>query len=353
MSESESPDLPATVEAELVESPRAFEPSPIALLSPDEFLRRVELAKLEIQRLQILKKEILVEGVDYGTIPGTERKDKDGNKVANDSLYQPGVQKLNQLYGYRAVYRVERLLGDGITTPPLGYLIECDLVDSGGNIRSTGLGESSIWEKKHRYRYASQECPHCKVEAIFRGKNRETKEPDGTYFCGSYKGGCGANFKTPDEIALIEAQAQMQENPDPFDMGNTLLKMAAKRAKEGATVDAHAASGLFSQDPGGDLPPADESRAAERHQGGAQTTAAPRRAPDEGAPDEGLASAAQVTLMRGKTKARLAKLNLKEDEADGFESVVAGVFSVAGYPQIPKARVTEALDEIDKLELLG
>lgn len=353
MSEPESSDLPATVEGEVVESPRAFEPSPIALMSEDEFLLRVELAKLEKKRLQTLKKEVLTPGVDYGTIPGTEKKGLNGEKLPNDSIYQPGVQQLNLLYGYRARLHYCREVGDGITAPPIGYVVDCDILDSNGFIRASGLGSANSWEKKHRYRYANRTCPHCQNDSIIPAKNFDTGKAEG-YVCWKKRGGCNRKFKTDEEIEGIESQPLMSENPDPHDLDNTLLKMAAKRATAAATVAAHAASGLFSQDgEDGTIPPDAESRAATNHQGGTTTTAPRGRAPDEGAPDEGFASSAQVTLMRGKTKARLADLGKPEGLAGDLEAYVAGIFSVQNYDQIPKAHVTEALNEIETATVDG
>ncbi len=348
MSESESGDLPATVDAEFVASPQAFEPSAIELLSPQEFDRKVGLLKLKKERLQTLKRELLDRDVDYGTIPGTERRDKDGDKVPNDGLYQSGCQILNLACGFRPIPRYNRIIGDGLAEPTISYVVEVDLVDANGVVVATGLGSANSFEKKHRYRYANRTCPHCQNDSIIPGKNFDTGKSEG-YVCWKKRGGCNMTFKTKEEIEQIESQPLMSENPDPHDLDNTLLKMAAKRATAAATVAAHAASGLFSQDgDDGTIPTDDEQRAAASHQGGAAKTAPRGRAPDEGAADPGLASQGQVTLMRGKTKARLAELEQDAGLAAEFESGIAALFSVENYAELPKSRVTEALSRISE-----
>jgi hypothetical protein len=81
------------------------------------------------------------------------------------------------------------------------------------------------------------------VGQIIKGK----AEFGGGWLCWAKKGGCGA--KWPDGAPEIEQQ-QVGDvaNPDPYDLENTLVKMAKKRAHIDAALTGTASSDLFTQD---------------------------------------------------------------------------------------------------------
>ena len=89
-------------------------------------------------------------------------------------------------------------------------------------------------------------CPSCGKATIGRSK----EEYGGGYFCNKNNGGCGSSFKKGSEGAreLDGQQSGPVENPDPFDLANTLLKMAKKRSLIDATLQATRSSDLFTQD---------------------------------------------------------------------------------------------------------
>lgn len=109
-----------------------------------------------------------------------------------------------------------------------------------------GGGAANSWEKKHRYRGSNRTCPSCGCEGTIRRSGFE-KDGDKGWYCHRKEGGCGANFHSTDP-AITEQQAGQRENPDPWDVENTLLKMANKRAQVDATLRVTATSGLFTQD---------------------------------------------------------------------------------------------------------
>ncbi len=83
-------------------------------------------------------------------------------------------------------------------------------------------------------------CPKCNKPNI--RKSRESG-----WYCWTKTGGCGAVYRDGD--AAIEGQAMGQKpNPDVADTVNTILKMAMKRAKISATINAISASEFFTQD---------------------------------------------------------------------------------------------------------
>ncbi len=186
-----------------------------------------------VQAVQKLMKD----GQDFGAIPGTTKP----------TLLQPGADKLNNLFGLVPRFFVnsseedwagERHAGE----PFFGYTVTCQLY-RGDYLMGEGLGSCNSWESKYRFRKSERVCPSCRKDSIIKGN----KEYGGGWLCFKKKGGCGAKFKDGDPI--IEAQIVGKvNNPDIFDQVNTILKMANKRAKIAATLNATSAHEFFTQD---------------------------------------------------------------------------------------------------------
>ena len=241
-------------------------PLALAGLSDDEFDRR--LAALDTMRTRVarMQRALMVLDVDYGTIPGTPKP----------TLLKPGAEKLCQAYGLAADFTPERITGDGVTAPALAYQTRCQLHlgSLDGQVVAVGYGSANSWERKHRYRNAELACPECGNTA---GTVKRSKKEPGWY-CWAKIGGCGATFR-PDDTRVRDQVVGQVDNPDPWDLDTTLLKMAEKRAFVDATLRATAASGLFTQDVE-DLPrdPRTEPEAPEperptRHEDGLNGTA--------------------------------------------------------------------------------
>lgn len=180
----------------------------------------------------------MVEGTDYGTIPGTNDK-----KV----LLKAGAEKLLTLFGlcprFSIVEKIEDWTGANHAGEPLFYYIyRCSLYRN-GELMAEGDGSCNSWEKKYRYRKAERVCPHCGAAAIIKGK----AEYGGGYICFAKKGGCGAKFS--DGNAAIENQETgMVANTEVADIINTIQKMSVKRSLVSACLLAVNASEFFSQD---------------------------------------------------------------------------------------------------------
>ena len=162
----------------------------LAALPEDEFQRRMQVLQQGRQRVQQIKEALMVQGTDYGLIPGT------GDKP---TLLKPGAEKLAEFYRLAAEMRVQERHGDGMVAPLICYVVECrlHLANTDGPVVATGWGVCSNWERKYRYRG--------------RG-DRQT------------------------------------ENTDPYEQMNTILKMAEKRAFVDGVLRATASSALFTQD---------------------------------------------------------------------------------------------------------
>lgn len=162
--------------------------------------------------MQQMAKEIMRKDADYGVIPGT------GDKP---TLLKPGAEKLCALFGLRPVFVVVREVEDwdkGI----FYYWYKCQLL-SGDRIVGEGEGSANSKEKKYRWRtvYDNKATPEEKRLGrleVRQGRNNS-----------SYK------------VYVIE-------NTEPFDLVNTLQKMAQKRALVAATLIVTSASDFFTQD---------------------------------------------------------------------------------------------------------
>jgi len=208
--------------------------SALAVLSDDDFELLIKQAARSRQRLIRVQREAMQKGVDWGTIPGTQ----------NPTLLKPGAEILIAMVGGVAKYIVRKSEGDGKETPAIRYEVECQVWDTRNEFQlGVGYGACNTHERKYRYRRARLTCPECGKQAI--AMNRKTS----VYFCSARDGGCGKNFAPGSkEAKVLRAFPVVEENPDPWDLDNTMLKMAKKRAKVDAALDVAKASGTFTQD---------------------------------------------------------------------------------------------------------
>ncbi len=183
----------------------------------------------------------LVEGVDYGTIPGT----------AKPTLLKPGAEKLVRLLGLRDEYEIEA--HEDWDKPLFHYSVRCRLTHlATGHVITYGVGECNSMEGRYRWRQGKKRCPECYGETIIKGK----AEFGGGWLCFRKQGGCGEKFDQNDP-AITSQPAGRIENDDIYSQVNTILKMAKKRALVDAALSAGRLSDVFTQDledmPGPDI----------------------------------------------------------------------------------------------------
>lgn len=184
------------------------------------------------QALVELTRSVLKPDVDYGVIPGTGKK---------PSLWKPGAEKLCAFFGLGVELAIEGKREDwehGL----FYYRYSCTITRNGFMV-AKAEGSCNSREKKYRYRKAERECPKCGAAAIIAGK----KEYGGGWLCWDKKGGCKAKF-TENDPAIIGQPSGDVENTEPFELVNTIQKMAQKRAHVAATLLAIGASEFFTQD---------------------------------------------------------------------------------------------------------
>lgn len=160
--------------------------------------------------IQEVMRAVMREGVHYGVIPGTDKP----------TLYKAGAEKLCLTFHIADEYRSEDLS----TSEVIRYRVTCvGRHQQTGVDLGSGIGEASTGEEKYRWRRAV-----CKeeFEATPVGMKRV-----------KYSRGRNNSFYTQDQVRT-----------EPADLANTVLKMAAKRAKMAMVLNVLAASDAFTQD---------------------------------------------------------------------------------------------------------
>ena len=200
-----------------------------------EFQEKLAQLSAGVARVELIKTTLMIEGVHFGTIPGTQKP----------TLYQPGAQLLGMVFGLRATFVQDVEYGDGLSAPDIRCRSLCELHmgDTSGLIVGTGNGAANTWEAKHRWRRGDRACPSCGVEgAIIRAKYGQKG-----WLCYIKKGGCGTEYPL-DDRAIQDQQVGDVENENPHDLENTVIKVAEKRAYVGAMLRTTASSGTFTQE---------------------------------------------------------------------------------------------------------
>lgn len=191
---------------------------------------------MRVAQLDQFYREVMQEGTDFGKIPDTDKP----------TLYQPGAQMLDQIFGYVPTFEVtaSSTIDWHRPIPFFHYIVVCRLVSRrSGEVVAEGIGSCNSHEDKYRWRNAKRVCPDCKLETIIKGK----QEWGGGWLCFKKSGGCGSKYR--DGEAIIEDQVVGRvENEDTASLENTVSKMAQKRAHIAATLNATGASRIFTQD---------------------------------------------------------------------------------------------------------
>lgn len=184
----------------------ALRESAAMIMSPQE-------ARQQLRQLQEFVQAVMVEGVDFGKIPGA------GDKP---TLLKSGAEKLNEVYGYAPHVVILDKIEDWKAQPSFfNYTVRCDLVSKRtGCIVAQGVGSCNSMEVKYRYR----------TEKAWDGR------PSGDGW---------EQKKTKGGKPYWQRRTINEETAD---LANTILKMAKKRALIDATLSATRSSELFTQD---------------------------------------------------------------------------------------------------------
>lgn len=191
---------------------------------------------MRVRQLDEFYRDVMQDGTDYGVIPGTQKP----------SLYQPGAQMLDQIFGLVPSFEVvpTSVIDWQRPIPFFHYIVRCRLLSrKTAELVAEAIGSCNTHEDRYRWRTAKRLCPACNLETIIKGK----QEYGGGWLCFKRNGGCGAKYRDGD-TAIEGQQAGRVENEDTASLENTVLKMAQKRAHVAATLNATGASRIFTQD---------------------------------------------------------------------------------------------------------
>lgn len=319
-----------TANAEIVTAPPA-PAAPLAISSRATIMKASIEADMEQRAL--LKEYIklnMVEGTDYGTIPGTPKP----------TLYKPGAEKLCDLYRCEPDIQITDRVQDwdkGFFHYEFKYTLKAR---DTGYVHAVGVGSCNTREGRYRWRKAERTCPDCKQPAILK-----SKFDDGGYYCYGKKGGCGAKFADGDP-AIEDQPTGKVENDDVFTFVNTVLKMAKKRAHVDAAIALARCSDMFTQDvedmQHDDEPPARRAAPSER--------SAPRETQRAAPKQETPSDPEDYVIPLGKSKGK--KLREMGDEALVWfaENIKHPAFKAAAGDALEKRiqKQARAFDEATK-----
>jgi len=171
----------------------------------------VTTIKSRVQLVQHVMRETMKNGIHYGTIPGTPKP----------TLFKPGAEIIGLSFQLAPRYTTHDL-----SRPPelIHYRVSCELYHQvSGDYIGSGQGEASSDEEKYRWRKAI-----CKEEFEATPEDRRRTK---------WAKGKGGSVYTIEQVRM-----------EPADIGNTVLKMATKRAFIDAIRTASGCSDMFAQD---------------------------------------------------------------------------------------------------------
>lgn len=178
-----------------------------------------ESVKRQVGLIQETMSEVMTKGEHFDTIPGTNKP----------ILLQPGADKLNLVFRLSPEFHITESVRD---KEFISYTVRCDLYHIPSDARvASGYGSCNCRESKYRYRFQNtgQQVP------VSYWQNRDRQILGGAQYA-------------PRKTNGIWYICEQVENDNPWDLDNTLLKMACKRAKIAATLNATAAYDIFVQD---------------------------------------------------------------------------------------------------------
>lgn len=191
----------------------------------EEYAMSLEGLLSQVRLIQNVMQKVMKEDEHYGIIPGTNKP----------TLLKPGAEKLCLTFRLDPDYDIIREVRE---RDFIAYTVLCRLrhIPTGQQV-ATGIGSCNSRETKYRYRSENTGKPVPK-------EYWDTRDP-------SILGGPQYRPRKKDGKWVIFEQV---ENDNPWDLDNTIIKMACKRALVAATLNATAASDIFTQDVE-DMPP--------------------------------------------------------------------------------------------------
>ena len=164
-------------------------------------------------------KSVMVKGIDYGTVPGTNK----------DSLFKPGAEKLARFFGLRTRSTIMNVVSsDDPDAPYYTVTVKTEILRGNSDVViSDGLGTASTLEDRYASRWVTEaKLPKDIEKSTLAFRIKDSKFGKGTYTEYLWKPTLGEHFFQRE----------------------TVLQMADKRSYVAAVRKATAASMIFTQD---------------------------------------------------------------------------------------------------------
>lgn len=264
--------------------------------SGDMFLpaMRIEQAVTRYNAVLEFTKEIMKDGKDFGTVPGSDKP----------CLLKPGAEKLCSFFGFtprfEIVEKAEDWTGADHGGEPFFYYHYRAQLWRGDYLLGEAEGSCNSMESKYRYRWVSEDqIPANMQKSQLRTRGGRVSEPafaidkgetGGKYgkpadywqrFRDAISNGTAVSVKKPKrdggtmDAWEIDTTLYRVPNPDVADQVNTIQKMAQKRALVAATLIACNASEYYTQD-------LDDADYIEPHHSPASTQSSPPKPASNG-----------------------------------------------------------------------
>jgi hypothetical protein len=176
-----------------------------------DFAADIKETRARIQAIQQVMRGEMKEGVHYGTIPGTDKP----------SLLKAGAEMIATMFRIAQKPQIEDLSGEDY----VAYRITMVGVHQPtGTVVGYGVGHCSSLEKKYKWR------------KTWNKKEFEATAADRRQIVHGYSKEKQREFE------------EMQVRTESADLANTILKMAAKRARVDLILTCTGASDIFAQD---------------------------------------------------------------------------------------------------------
>ena len=181
--------------------------------------------KTQVQLIHRLMKDVMKEGVHYGTIPGTPKP----------TLYKAGAEKINFMFRLSATFKCE------IKDLPKGHrevIATCTLTHiPTDKVWGDCVGSCTTLEGKYRFRNDIEWTGESVPKAYW--DKRDVSLLGGRDFVAK---------KNDQGVWEIAKKSGKIEHDNPADYYNVVLKMAQKRAMVSADIGSTAASDIFTVD---------------------------------------------------------------------------------------------------------
>ena len=227
----------------------------------------ITCAKQRYNAVVEFAKSVMTDGKDYGTVPGTVKP----------SLLKPGAEKLISFFGLSVEHpelleKVEDWTGEQHGGQPFFYYMVRQDLTRNGKLIASQIGSCNSWESKYKYRWTREaDVPDgldkSKLQTRDGAINEFAFAIDKAETTGQY--GKPAEYWAAFRQAIQNGTATKGErktsrgmsatwsigapmyrvpNNEPFDLVNTVLKMAEKRALVAVTLVGCNASEFYTQD---------------------------------------------------------------------------------------------------------